>query len=115
MTGRHDPLNDLVSRVLAAGLAASLGAMSLGLALSVLRGAPDYPAAVPLSELASALKVLDPNACMSLGIVLLLATPAVRVLVLLVGFLRKRDWAFAGIAAAVFLTLLLSLRLGSGR
>lgn len=108
----HDPLNALVSRSLLAGLSLALLAMGAGVVLAVARGLPIEPAATPLPLLAALVAAGDPTAAVSLGIAILLATPALRVAVLLGAYLKRRDWLFAAIAAAVLAILALSLRVG---
>lgn len=100
-----------VSRALQAGLAAAIALMAFGAALA-LSGRPVSPAATPLAALLSALKTFDATAYLSLGIIVLLATPALRVVVILVHSARRRDWKLAGVAAFVLAVLAASLLLG---
>ncbi len=51
---------------------------------------------------------------MALGVLVLAATPAFRVLALLVLWSRERDWRFVGVAAAVVVTLSVAVVIGHG-
>lgn len=55
------------------------------------------------------------RAIIALGLLVLIATPVVRVGVSVVAFLIERDWRFAVITALVFLVLALSAFLGGAR
>jgi uncharacterized membrane protein len=55
---------------------------------------------------------LEPGGFFDLGLLLLLATPAARVVALFVGFARRRSWLFAGCSAVVLVALALSAFLG---
>ena len=88
MTASGDArLEVLIGRVLRAGVVASSLCLSIGLAISLLR--PDIGQAV-----------------MGVGIVLLIATPAARVVLSLVEYLSARDWFFVAATTIVLLELL---------
>ncbi len=55
-----------------------------------------------------------PYAIVGLGLVLLIATPIVRVALSIFFFLSQRDWLYTGITLLVFCILLLSLLTGIG-
>jgi uncharacterized membrane protein len=59
-----------------------------------------------LREIFPAAMALDPPAVIQLGMLLLIATPAARVLFALISFLRERDRAFVGITLIVLAVLL---------
>jgi len=52
---------------------------------------------------------LEPDSVIQSGILLLIATPVVRVVFCIVGFLRQRDWLYVVIGTAVFCILMYSL------
>jgi len=56
---------------------------------------------------------LEPLYLIQLGLLLLIATPIVRVLVCAIGFAGERDWAYAFISTVVLVLLLFSV-IGSG-
>lgn len=70
---------------------------------------PTAPAAVIQAALAE-----KPYAIIGLGMLLLIATPVVRVALSAVFFLAQRDWLFVGITVFVLGVLLLSLIAGIG-
>lgn len=51
---------------------------------------------------------------MSIGILVLAATPAFRVIALVLLWTRERDWRFVATAVVVMLTLALAIALGGG-
>ena len=114
MSAEHDPASAAVSRTLTLGVAGSLAMMAAGFLLALLRGGPLPTAATPLPELAGGLRSLDASAVMSLGLVILLATPAARVVVLVWQFARRREWAFVAISLTVLAVLAASVAIGRG-
>ncbi|HWO69448.1 MAG TPA: DUF1634 domain-containing protein [Actinomycetota bacterium] len=98
--------------VLRIGLAASMALMAIGLALAVgearLRSHP-----VALAEILPFLAQRRPSGFMAAGVVVLVATPVVRVLALAVGSAMRRDWRLAAIAVAV--AVILGLGVAAGR
>lgn len=114
MSRPKDPAAQAAAVVLRAGTAVSLLLIAGGLAAARLGGVPVPPDALPLGEaLASALRGA-PAGLLSLGLAALLATPALRVLVLAWQFARHREWAFAGVSAVVLAVLGLSVLAGRG-
>ncbi|HBL16310.1 MAG TPA: hypothetical protein DD417_06000 [Elusimicrobia bacterium] len=105
-------LNRVIARVLTLGLLMSLALMIAGLALSSLRGGAGIPQTTSWTFLSADLLRLDPAALMSLGILVLLLTPVLRLTALLFAYLRKGDWLFAALAGFVLAVLALSVRLG---
>lgn len=97
MTTRADSfqrLETMLGRVLLAGVVSSAIALAAGLALWVFRGA---------SPLASAM--------LTAGLMILMATPIMRVLVSLVAYVRMRDWFFATMTVLVFALLAVTVTL----
>ena len=80
-------LERIIGIVLRTGVMSSTVCLGVGLVLSFLGTGP------------VALIVLD------IGVVVLLATPVVRVLVSIVEYLNERDWAFVGLTAIVLVEL----------
>ena len=74
---------------------------------------PGYFPTAPAAVLRAAL-VGKPYAIIALGMLLLIATPVVRVALSVVFFLAQRDWLYAGITVFVLAVLLLSLIVGAG-
>lgn len=114
MSARRDPASAAVSRALTAGVASSMALMAAGFALALQRGGPIANAATPMSELAAGLRAGDPAGVMSLGLLILLATPAARVAVLVWQFGRRREWVFVAVSLTVLGVLAMSVALGQG-
>jgi uncharacterized membrane protein len=107
-----EPIERMVSRVLRSGIVIAVALMAVGLALSVVdqEGMPSH--VVPLADIPPLLGELDPAAYLSLGLIVLIATPFVRVLGSVVAFARERDGRYALITAVVFAVMCLSVALG---
>jgi len=118
---------DAISAILRIGVAASLLLIATGTLLSFLHGG-DYGAGPPevsrlvgsggsfprtASWLFGGLRRLDGQAVIVAGLLLLIATPVMRVGVSLIAFARERDRAYVSITAAVLILLLLSFALGN--
>lgn len=114
MSAPRDSASAAVSVTLTAGVAASLSVMAAGYVLALARGGPLPAAATPLPELATGLRAVEPAAVMSLGLILLLATPALRVAVLVWQFARRREWLFVGVSLMVLAVLAASVLIGKG-
>jgi len=74
---------------------------------------PGYFPTTPATVLRAALAG-KPYAIIGLGMLLLIATPVLRVALSVVFFLAQRDWLYAGITVFVLAVLLLSLIVGVG-
>jgi uncharacterized membrane protein len=116
-----------IGRVLTVGVAVSLLVIAAGTLRSFVQDggygtlASDVPrlagpaGAFPRtgSWLLGGLKALDGQAVIVAGLLLLIATPVMRVAVSIVVFARERDRAYMAIASAVLMLLLLSFALGN--
>jgi len=122
----------LVSRVLEIGVVVSLALLVVGSVLLFIRGDSGYgqslhdttrlthppqrgvSAAFPHSVQAvfSGVAHGRPYAVIGLGLLVLIATPVVRVAATLVGFVRAKDASYIAITAIVLAVLLLSFALG---
>jgi hypothetical protein len=89
--------------------------LAAGLALSLTRGEeqPKGPPPSPAAVFGDALRG-NGVALLQLGLLVLMATPVVRVAVLAVGWALARDFRFAAVALAVLALLGVSLFLGLG-
>ena len=122
-------LEAMVSRVLEAGVALSLTLLLLGSVLLFVRGDSGYGqgmqnavaltthvslASFPhtVSAVFRGVAGLRPYAVIALGLLVLIATPVIRVAVTLIGFLRARDWRYVAITAIVLAVLITSFALG---
>jgi uncharacterized membrane protein len=116
----------LISRLLLGGVATSMAMVLLGVVLMFVHH-PDYlktaadlqrlttpGAAFPytLADVARGVLAGRGQAVVALGLILLIATPILRVAVCIVGFALQRDRAYTMICAVVLLVLLISFLLG---
>jgi uncharacterized membrane protein len=109
-----DPLERTVQRVLQAGVTLSFALMAAGIVLDVVLGESLTPHVVPLREVGAGLAGPDPAAYLSLGIIVLIATPFVRVAGSLVAFVLLRDRRYAVVTAVVLAVMCVSVVLGRG-
>jgi len=107
-----DPVERTVKAILLAGIAVSVALMAVGLVLGVAHGTMLPRAMVSLSALPSALARLDPAAYVTLGLIVLVVTPFVRVVGSLVAFAVERDRAYVLITATVLVVMCLGVLLG---
>lgn len=101
-----------LSGLLRYGLMLAVALMLVGVILSVARPGLDVDRATSLTGIPGALASLHPDGFFNLGLLVLLATPAARVIGLLIAFLRRRTWLFAGAAVLVLVVLVASGYLG---
>ena len=91
---RLEQLEVMLGRVLLAGVLASSACLAVGLVLWMSGG---YPVAA--------------SRVLAAGLILLMATPILRVVVSLVEYLRMRDWLFAVTTLVVLGVLLITVAL----
>jgi uncharacterized membrane protein len=120
--GNGRDFETVIAAVLRTGVLTSVALLVLGTLLTFARhpglwSAPlDLAASagstVPLADLPAGLAALRGSAVITLGLIVLVLTPVIRVAASLILFLRQRDRRFAAITGAVLLILLLSFLLG---
>jgi uncharacterized protein len=109
----------VISHVLRGGVLLSAAVILVGVALYYTQPQPGGAAATlayphSLGAVIPALTTGSPEAIITLGLLILLATPVVRVAVSIVAFALERDWMYVGITTLVLALLLASiLALGS--
>lgn len=112
---QHAPgkLAHWVHRILLSGLITSGLLLTVGLVIIFTTHEP-RPAGSPEAgfELLEHAAHGSGVAILNLGLFILMLTPALRVLVLVIGWLLERDWVFASVALGVFVLLGISLTLG---
>jgi uncharacterized membrane protein len=107
-------LNEIVHGVLVVGLAASTLCMLVGIAFA-LADRRQLPSSVPgIGDVLSRAVALRPSGFLGLGLLILIATPILRVIGSIGAFLYERDWRFAGMTTLVLAVLAASLVLGHG-
>jgi uncharacterized membrane protein len=111
----------VISYVLRGGVLFSAAITLLGVLLFYLRygvsgGKTGGTAAFPhsLDAVGAGLAHGDPQAVIVLGLLVLLATPVIRVAVSIIAFGVERDWRYVIITSLVLLILLISFILGKG-
>lgn len=107
-------LDHLIQPVLAGGVALSSLVMVIGLLLGVIRRLPIPDNLPPFGEIIPLVLSLQPSGWLALGLLLLIATPILRVAGSVIAFLIERDWRYAFITFIVFLIVLSSILLGRG-
>jgi len=106
-------LNEVVHQLLIVGLIISTVLMLVGISLDLALGR-QAPTVIPnLHEVFARVIVMRPSGFLSLGLLILIATPIVRVIGSTIVFIYERDWRFAGITFLVFLIVLTSILFGS--
>ena len=105
-------LDAVVHRLLVVGLVISTALMLIGLALDLLLRR-EIPTVVPdLGEVWTRVLAIRPSGFLALGLLVLIATPIVRVVGSIIIFAYERDWRFALITLVVLAIVTLSLLLG---
>lgn len=107
-----DAVEHTVSRVLIVGMALSVALMAAGLALGIVDGEPIPQGVVGFARLPHALVTFDPGAYLSLGLIVLILTPFVRVGGSIVAFAREHDRRYVLITSVVFAVMCLSVLVG---
>jgi uncharacterized membrane protein len=102
----------LVERLLLAAIGVGVTLMLLGVALGIAAGDGLPDAVLPVSGLPQALTSWEPAAYLSLGLIMLMATPFVRVAGSLVVFALAHDRRYVLVTAAVLAVMCLSVLLG---
>lgn len=116
MIGRDDGSGRLgrwVHRTLLSGLVASGLLLASGLAVALARGlATRSGPPPPLRAVLAGATRGDGSDLLDLGLLVLIATPVVRVAVLAIGWAIDRNWRFAAVALAVLALLGAGMALG---
>ncbi|HEX8994617.1 MAG TPA: TSUP family transporter [Ktedonobacterales bacterium] len=103
----------VISNVLRGGVLLSAGVILIGSLLYYLRPAAEragyatYPHT--LGQVATAVATGNPEGIITLGLLILLATPVLRVAVSIVAFALERDWLYTGVTLLVLALLLASI------
>jgi uncharacterized membrane protein len=107
-------LESAIQKILVVGLVISSALMLTGLALDLLLQR-EAPTNVPsIMEIFQRVVALQPSGFLALGLLVLIATPILRVVTSIIAFLYERDWRYALITFLVFLIVVSSILFGSG-
>jgi uncharacterized membrane protein len=101
-------LNRLIQVSLISGLTLSMLFMIIGAVLYFIHGSAQATGSV-LSGVAAG----NPISFMLLGIIILMITPAMRVVVAAIGYLLEGDWVYALVSFGVIVVLTASLLIGA--
>jgi hypothetical protein len=110
----RDAASTAAAVALRAGTAASMLLILAGLGAALLRREPLPDRVPPAAELLRDALAARPGGLLSLGLALLLATPALRVAALAWQFGRRREWTMFAVSAAVLCVLGASVLAGRG-
>jgi uncharacterized membrane protein len=102
----------MFGRVGAVGLVIVVGLLVTGGVLALVGRGPSLPTALEVSDLPRSLAELEPAGFLGLGLLVLLATPVIRVAALMIGFARAKSWVFSLMSALVLALIALSAYLG---
>jgi uncharacterized membrane protein len=105
-------LDRLLSWVLFAGLGIALALMLAGILLALLDDGQPVPPRTTFAGLLESLVSFEAEGLFGLGLLVLLATPAVRVLASILFLSRRRQWRFVFIGMSVLAVLALSVFFG---
>jgi uncharacterized membrane protein len=102
----------IVRLALLVGIGASVALMAAGLVLVVVRGQTIPSSVTPAADLPHGLVAMEAAAYLSLGLMVLIATPFVRVMGSIVGFAREGDRRYVLVTSTVFALMCLGVLLG---
>lgn len=108
----QERLCHVVQPILRGGMLLSLTMMVTGLVLGLATGIQEV-AVLPLERIPAGLTELDPLAFLTLGLLLLIATPLTRVFGALCVFITEGDRKFVLISAVVLLAVTAAVLLGA--
>jgi uncharacterized membrane protein len=107
-------INEVVHSMLIVGLVVSTFLMVIGIILEIAHH-QDLPSAEPdVGDILTRVLALRPSGFLGLGLLVLLATPMLRVAGSIIAFAIERDWRFAGITFLVLMVVIASIFLGRG-
>lgn len=111
---RVHELNAVVHRVLTVGLAISTSLILIGLVLDLARHR-QVPTDVPsFWDVFRRTAELRPSGFLTLGLLVLVATPILRVIGSTLAFAYERDWRYVLVTSVVLVVVILSIVLGRG-
>ena len=102
--------NRLIFHILRGGVVVSVSVLLFGFVLALLTGQSTIPdRSIPMRALGGELFRFTPAGYLSLGILVLILTPVLRVVFSLLSFLEERDRVYVLMTAIVFTNLVASL------
>ena len=104
-----EDLNRLIFHVLRGGVLVSVAILVFGFVLAGVTGRPILDHIVRPRELPVALYRFTPDGFLSLGVLLMIFTPVVRVFLSLLAYAKERDRMYVVLTGIVFLNLMVSV------
>jgi len=104
-----EDLNRLIYHVLRGGVLVSVAILLFGFVLAGVTGRVISDETVRPRELAVGLYHFTPDAYLSLGVLIMIFTPVVRVLLSLLAFAKERDRMYVLLTGIVFVNLMVSV------
>ncbi len=98
--------------MLTGGLLVSVGLLVVGVVITIARPELIAPRQTSVGDIPRNIAALRPGGFFDLGLLVLLVTPALRVLALLVSFAKRRMWLFSTFCLVVLVALGLSAYFG---
>ena len=105
-------LNLTVAGILAVGLLLAAGLLIAGAVLALTGHGPYSEVGLSIRDISRAIRALEPSGFFYLGLIVLLATPVSRVVVLATVFAWRKSWTFCALGLLVLVVLVLSVLLG---
>jgi len=104
-----EDLNRLIFHVLRGGVLVSVALLLFGFVLGAFTSHPLPEKTISLRTLGLELFKFNPDGYLSLGVLLLIFTPMVRVLLSLIAFAEERDWTYVLLTGIVLANLLVGV------
>jgi uncharacterized membrane protein len=111
---RMEHLNGIVHNLLGIGLILSILMMVVGIILQLLSGGHLPTVMILPSQMIASLLAFQPTGFLSLGLLLLIATPVVRVVASVIIYASNRDWRYTLVTLTVLVIITLSVLIGKG-
>ena len=112
-TQEQKNFDETLHNLLVAGLILSVVLMLVGLVLALITH-KSIPTTVPSLDIVfSSVLTLEPSGLIALGLLILVATPIVRVISSIIVFIIIRDWHYMMITFIVLITVTISMLLGN--
>lgn len=111
---RDDHAEGPARRALLTGVLTSAGVLLIGLALAFLRQDPRPNEPPALLEMLRGLSRLQSVSLIYAGLLLLAATPILRVVVMIGVYGRRREWFMLAVSLTVFVFIAIGVLLGTG-
>jgi len=105
-------LNRFIAHVLRGGVVVSVATLLLGLAIATFEGGAYPNRVIPIPQALELALQLRPEGLLSLGVVVLIVTPVIRVVISIASFLKGREGLYVGITALVLFNLFLGFLFG---